>query len=214
MNDHTHLAKAIAVALLASLALLSLEATAQSVPWSTIDSGAARVSTELYTLDATIGQPDASTPNAANGLSLTGGFWPVATLADLEVQATAITEPVVADSVAEYAVTVLNRGAASTTAALTINLSQQLSTAITSGCAEDPAGVPLCTLPSLSPGQTYSVILQARSASLLSPSLSSGFEVVGLAFDSDPDDNIILLETPTSAGDNQSSRIFHDRFQQ
>ena len=188
---------------IAAFILVSLPgfaAPAADIDWSTADAGGLQqVSAGPYTLSATIGQPDASGPVSAGGLTLSGGFWPVATLADLEVAANALATPVLAGTTAEYVVEVVNRGAAKTSAKLTIDLPPELMSATTSGCAEDPAGVPNCTLPMMSPGQTIGVAVEASAAGVLPPTLASEFAVAGQAFESDPDDNVALLATPTGA---------------
>ncbi len=46
-----------------------------SLPWWTVDGGGGTSSGGAYTLSATIGQPDASGPQAGGSYTLTGGFW-------------------------------------------------------------------------------------------------------------------------------------------
>jgi hypothetical protein len=178
---------------------LSAAAFGQDIEWQSVDAGAAELSSGPYTLSATIGQPDASGPVSAGDLTLNGGYWPVTTLADLEVAANALTTPVLAGTAAAFAVEVRNRGAATTPVTLAIDLPPELGPATTSGCAEDPAGVPTCTLPMMSPGQTIGVAVEASAAGVLPPTLASEFAVAGQAFESDPDDNVALLATPTGA---------------
>lgn len=43
--------------------------------WNTIDNGGSTSSNGSYTLDGTIGQPDAGAPISNGGYTLTGGFW-------------------------------------------------------------------------------------------------------------------------------------------
>lgn len=188
----------LSLARLLLLCSLASSGWTMEIDWSTADGGGVQdVTAGPYTLSATIGQPDASGPVSADGLTLNGGFWPVTTLADLEVAPTALTEPVIAGTTAEYTVDVLNRGAATTPATLTINLPPQLASATTSGCSEDPSGVPTCTLPILSPGETFAVDIQAQAAGILPPTLISDFAVAGQAFESQAADNTAVLETAT-----------------
>ncbi|NKI35778.1 hypothetical protein HFP89_11455 [Wenzhouxiangella sp. XN79A] len=179
--------------------ILLIEASAQSVEWRSTDAAAARLTDGTYTLTATLGQPDGGAPQSAGGLTLSGGFWPVATLADLELDATALTDPVIAGTRAEYLLEVLNRGAAWSTGTLSIALPADLDSPVTSGCAEDPAGVPTCTLPLLAPGETASITVEADAAGLLPPSLTTDYSIAGTAFESDPSDNGLQLATPTGA---------------
>jgi hypothetical protein len=48
--------------------------TGYDLSWSTIDGGGGMSSNDIYTLNGSIGQPDAGTL-AGTGYTLTGGFW-------------------------------------------------------------------------------------------------------------------------------------------
>ncbi len=170
------------------------------IEWSTIDGGGVQAaSAGPYTLSATLAQHDASQLVSVDGLTLGGGFWPVVTLADLEVTATVQSAPVIAGTSVDYSVDILNRGAATTSSTLTIDLPPELTAATTSGCAEDPAGISSCTLPMLSPGESTTVDVQAQAAGILPPTLSSDFSIAGEAFESDAADNAVVLESLTGA---------------
>ncbi len=199
MNERKRIRGGLQAGVAGTLAWLSLSVVAQTVEWNTVDNGAARLSASPFTLAATIGQADAAAPRSAGEMTLSSGYWPVATLADLEVSATAQSVPVIAGSLATYSVEVLNRGAATTTATLTVSLPTELNSATTSGCAEDPAGVPICTLPTVTPGDSIHVFVQAQAAGILPPTLASNFSVDGTAFESDATDNTATLDSPTSA---------------
>src|SRR5262245_45917092 len=57
--------------------ILATAASAQnySVDWFTIDGGGGTSTGGVYTVNGTIGQPDAGGPMTGGGYSLTGGFW-------------------------------------------------------------------------------------------------------------------------------------------
>jgi hypothetical protein len=63
--------------ILACAAIFASAASAQnySIDWFTIDGGGGISTGGVYTVNGTIGQPDASGPMTGGGYSLTGGFW-------------------------------------------------------------------------------------------------------------------------------------------
>ncbi len=68
------------LALSLSLSLPASTALAQSggpydLTWNSVDGGGGSVSGDGYTLDATIGQPDAAVWAGSDGYTLAGGFW-------------------------------------------------------------------------------------------------------------------------------------------
>ena len=70
------------IALMALLAALSVSwsAVAQigsryDLTWNTSDNGGGAIGNGGYTLDGTIGQPDAGSALSSGGYTLTGGFW-------------------------------------------------------------------------------------------------------------------------------------------
>ncbi|TAK93944.1 MAG: hypothetical protein EPO07_17475 [Verrucomicrobia bacterium] len=66
----------IVAALFCLIPSVSLRAQSYSIDWSTIDGGGGTSSGGVYSVSATIGQPDASaTPMTGGNFSLTGGFW-------------------------------------------------------------------------------------------------------------------------------------------
>jgi hypothetical protein len=54
---------------------ISIHAQNYSVDWFTIDTGGGTSTGAVYTVNGTIGQPDAGGPMVGGGYSLTGGFW-------------------------------------------------------------------------------------------------------------------------------------------
>jgi hypothetical protein len=61
--------------------VLCLPALAQfAVPWHTIDGGGGTSTGGVYSVNGTIGQPDAGGPMTNGPFSLTGGFWVLPTL--------------------------------------------------------------------------------------------------------------------------------------
>ncbi len=68
--------------LLIAVVLLLMFASVQAqsgdgydLAWNTIDNGGGPIGSGGYTLNGTIGQPDASAPMSNGGYTLTGGFW-------------------------------------------------------------------------------------------------------------------------------------------
>ncbi len=60
----------------AAIALITLHARAQfAIPWSTIDAGGGASAGGVFSLQGTIGQPDAGPAMAGGAFTLTGGFW-------------------------------------------------------------------------------------------------------------------------------------------
>ena len=76
---------ALSIALVALLMVITFASTqAQSgngydLTWNTIDNGGGTISNGGYTLNGTIGQPDASTLLGNGGYVLAGGFWNMTT---------------------------------------------------------------------------------------------------------------------------------------
>jgi hypothetical protein len=72
---------ALSIALVTLLMVITFASTqAQSgsgydLTWNTIDNGGGTSSNGGYTLDGTIGQPDAGASISSSGYTLTGGFW-------------------------------------------------------------------------------------------------------------------------------------------
>ena len=53
--------------------------------WNTIDNGGETSASGGYTLNGTIGQPDASAPISNSGYTLTGGFWAGVSIAQYHI---------------------------------------------------------------------------------------------------------------------------------
>ena len=70
----------ILITLLAVLFVFTVIALASNggfeITWFTIDAGGGRSTGGDYTLNGTIGQPEADSPASGGGYTLTGGFWP------------------------------------------------------------------------------------------------------------------------------------------
>lgn len=70
----------IGLAALLAIFIVSWPVVAQigngyDLTWNTIDNGGGTIGNSDYTLDGTIGQPDAGAPISNGGYTLTGGFW-------------------------------------------------------------------------------------------------------------------------------------------
>jgi hypothetical protein len=65
---------ALALAVLSGVALAQSSSASYQIPRQTIDGGAQRSTSATYTLDATIGQPDAGPAMTSASYELRGGF--------------------------------------------------------------------------------------------------------------------------------------------
>jgi hypothetical protein len=69
------LKKPILLALALALTAPALYAQSYSISWFKVAGGGGASTGGLYTVNGTIGQPDASGPLTGGGYSVTGGFW-------------------------------------------------------------------------------------------------------------------------------------------
>jgi len=117
---------------------------------------------------------------------------PVGTLvppADLSLRKTANAASVRTGAIASWTIVVRNAGPGTATGVrITDMLPPGLADAATSGCAEDPAGVPTCTLGTLAAGAQASITISAR-VTAGSGSLANHASVVGDEPDPTPDNN-------------------------
>ena len=67
--------KRLMLSVLLLAADFGLQAQGYSIDWSKIADGGGTSSNGQYTVNGTIGQPDASAPMTGGNYSLTGGFW-------------------------------------------------------------------------------------------------------------------------------------------
>jgi hypothetical protein len=63
------------ILLILSLASFALAAGSYDLSWWTVDGGGGTSSGNGYTLNGTLGQPDAGTVASGGGYTLAGGFW-------------------------------------------------------------------------------------------------------------------------------------------
>jgi hypothetical protein len=65
----------LVLVLIVFISSIALAAGSYDLSWWTIDGGGGTSSGNSYTLNGTIGQPDAGTLSSGGGYTLTGGFW-------------------------------------------------------------------------------------------------------------------------------------------
>ena len=65
----------ILIVLIISLSGIALTAGGYDLSWWTVDGGGGTSSGNGYTLNGTLGQPDAGTVATGGGYTLAGGFW-------------------------------------------------------------------------------------------------------------------------------------------
>ena len=116
-----------------------------------------------------------------------------------------VTGPVVVGDVFDYILTVTNNGPSNAVGVVvTDNLPASLTLVSTTGCAEDPVGVPSCTLTDLAPLETaqYTVSVMVQPSG--SVSIINTANVDSQTNDSDPDNNVsvatgvaVLITIPT-----------------
>jgi hypothetical protein len=70
-------AKSISLAISASLFAVAAMAQSYSIDWFTVDGGGGTSSGGNYSLDGSIGQPDAGFTMSGGSFSMTGGFWSI-----------------------------------------------------------------------------------------------------------------------------------------
>jgi len=72
--------------LILSLSGLALAAGGYDLSWWTVDGGGGTSSGNGYTLNGTLGQPDAGTVASGGGYTLAGGFWHGGVVAAAEIK--------------------------------------------------------------------------------------------------------------------------------
>jgi hypothetical protein len=84
----------ILLVLILSLSGIALAAGSFDLSWWTVDGGGGSSSGGGYTLNGTLGQPDAGTVASGGGYTLAGGFWHggVAVLPDLKLYLPLLTK--------------------------------------------------------------------------------------------------------------------------
>lgn len=118
--------------------------------------------------------------------------------ADLAVTVTADPDPVAAGGDLEVVVEVANDGPVAATATeVVLTLPAGLTVTATTGCAEDPAGVPTCTLGNLADGDTTSFTVNLAVDPTLPPGtmLDVTAEAASAVTDPDPADDVGTAST-------------------
>ncbi len=106
----------------------------------------------LWNTNGTVGPAFGANPDDARGLGLVGGF---ACDVDLVISISAVPAVPTVGNPVTLTVSVLNNGPArALTPSVAVSLAANITGAVTSGCAGDPAGVPTCALPKLYQGDT------------------------------------------------------------
>jgi hypothetical protein len=76
----------ILIVVIISLSGLALAAGSYDLSWWTVDGGGGTSSGSGYTLNGTLGQPDAGTLASGGGYTLAGGFWHGGAAAAVEIK--------------------------------------------------------------------------------------------------------------------------------
>jgi hypothetical protein len=108
----------------------------------------------LWNTNGTVGPAFGTNPDDIRGLALIGGS---ACDVDLVISISAMPAVPTVGNPVTLTVSVLNNGPArALTPSVAVSLAANITGAVTSGCAGDPAGVPTCALPKLYQGDTAS----------------------------------------------------------
>jgi hypothetical protein len=114
---------------------------------------------KLWSVTGEVTDPQPVTVADVRGLALVGGN---TCDADLSVTMTAMPLEPLPDDPVMLSVDVANAGPARARGnVITFDLPPNLSAATTSGCTEDPIGIPTCTVPTLLAGETHAVTISA-----------------------------------------------------
>ena len=169
-RDLTHrAARALGLALCATLAGSGAAAQTYEVTWYTVDGGGATaLSGGTYILGGTTGQPDASGPLTGDGYGLSGGFWHgVGPDIDLSVTITDVPDPVSGLQLLTYAFHVANAGPGTASlVALDVTLPPAAAFVSAGGsgwsCGE-AGGVVSCTRPTVAVGAAPDVVIEVTT---------------------------------------------------
>lgn len=108
----------------------------------------------LWNPNGTVSPAFGSNPDDIRGMALVGGF---ACDVDLVISISAMPAVPTVGNPVTLTVSVINNGPArALTPSVAVSLAANITGAVTSGCAGDPAGVPTCALPKLYQGDTAS----------------------------------------------------------
>ncbi len=120
-------------------------------------------------------------------------------IADLSVEKSDSADPATAGDEVVYTITVMNLGPQSTSAVATDTLPAAVTLVSTSGCAEDPAGAPTCSLGVIAPGgsKTYSVTVRIDSS--FTGTLTNAVTVATTDTDPNPANNSASEDTEVVA---------------
>lgn len=150
-----------------------------------VDPGASGSLVNTATVAAPANRPDF---DAANNVAVDVDT--LAPAADLALAIAASADPVPPDGELTYTLTAANLGP-STAAGVVVStaLPPGVGLVSTTGCAEDPAGVPACTLGDVGPGTPAAVVLRVQVASHAPPVLNVSATVASSTLDPDPTNN-------------------------
>jgi uncharacterized repeat protein (TIGR01451 family) len=143
---------------------------------------------------------DATTPlyNTGDDASTTSTM--LGTTADLALAKTASTTTAKVGEEFDYTLEVVNNGpSTATNVVVTDNLPPGVEAVSTTGCQEDPAGVPACTVGSMAPGDTATINIRAEAVG--TPGLTTNTASVSSdASDPTPDNNQGTVEVFAAIG--------------
>lgn len=121
---------------------------------------------------------------------------------DLSLSKTDSPDPVAAGAQLAYTLTVQNPStAAATDVVVTDTLPAGTTLVSTTGCNEDPAGVPTCTIPSIPGGGSAVVTIVVTVSPAASGTLTNTATLAASAANLDPSNDTAIAETTVIAGD-------------
>ncbi len=143
----------------------------------------------VLTNNASVAAETVGDPNASNNSST--ATTTAATKANLSITKTDSPDPVIAGENLTYTITVSNPSGPSDALSVTVTdtLPAGVTLLSTTGCANDPAAVPVCTLETISKGAAKTYTITARVNSGTTGSLSNTATVTSTTFDPDTRNN-------------------------
>ena len=166
-----------------SLGTIPPAGSAQYTVTVTIDNGTAGIITNNVSVSSDTTDPDTGNNNASEDT--------VAEAADLSISKTDDVDPVAAGNNVTYTITVNNAGPSpAQNVVVTDSLPAGVTLVSTTGCAEDPAGVPTCSLGTIgiNGNAQYSVTVTVDPA-LPAGSITNAASVISDTFDPDGSNN-------------------------
>lgn len=162
---------------------------------ATISASATGSLSNTATVTAPEGTPDTNTKNNTSTDTNT-----LAPRADLSITKTDSIDPVIAGNNLTYTITVSNAGPSDTVNVIvTDTLPSGVALVSTSGCSEDPSGVPTCSLGTITAGNSKQYTVNVTVNSGTTGTITNSVSVTSDTFDTNTNNNFISENTTVNA---------------